>query len=1061
MPTVFISYARNDIEVARRLYNDLKKENITPWMDKEDILVGQEWEYEVEKAINNCSYILLLLSDNSVSKRGFVQKELKMALELYDRRPPSEIFLLPAIIDDCEPKDKRLQKIHRADFITSYEEGLRDLLKAIGVEAKEPSDETAIEKDSLAKEEPLISETIFEENKIAAELKEPVTESEKLPEKEMETNCEVSDVELQKVETEAELIELTDIIEEPLNRHPEEKNRKWKIAALFLAVLTVLLIGTYYLYLSETKKIPGKLYVDTTPLNANVKILNSNLKFQSGMEIAPGLYQVEVSAYGYQTGYKSASIAAGQNGQLDILLKPVEIASYTGGFDISAVRRVNIKCPVRISYGQNHIGFNKESLSRALFIYRNIDDNVKDSTSDEGKVYSFTDNPRDTSRKYFIVYAKASFNRGELHSLSPKTDLVFLDVFYVTEIDFEQNWITLKKQKDRTQFKIGIGDFEKAFIWYSELLDTDRVYIPVYGFLGVPFEAYKPPDIYRSWRGERETWLAYFDFYRILDYKDGYYLLAEDINSYSCGHIGKKTGYGIIGWVQEKYIVLWRSRLYHRPLQEVEVYDVKNFNPPDRMTVYDKTDKINQFYLRQDYPDRQEIEQRLRSKTFVNLDRFYRNFGFPDLYPPYATKGSNYVKVAILEAFSSKLMAELVKEINGNINAFFLIDTSVSMEKFKDFISSFQNRINVMGYGINKFRIYAYNDSIYENEDFYFESSNNADNLVFGKNTWRPEYEGNPDYKRDIDYKEPLMGAFSRSLDEIEALNLSEFHINLLFIITDAGANDYTPQLMGKVVNRVKEQGLRVFFIIPDNHGSEYYQGKTDTPESAYNYLIGIIDGFKNSDPKFFKNFVLSTSGLTQKESNVFNAKYEEIFQEIEKQLNIIFHETDTHTEYTGAIFSPNISRGAEVTSQFNYVIKYIDPVGNPEAWEQRITIPKNVIDIYIYRKAQADSDVKLEDLKKLIIVNSFMSVHSIIKCREVYYHLNKILKLETNYNLDGLFYKALTGRNAGKGIRWKYSLTRGMLRDFGEQRIFYLNQIKESTSHQYTYLKLSELIDY
>ncbi len=136
MPKVFISYTRKDIDTARRLYNDLKKEGVSPWMDKEEIIVGQEWEFEVKRAIKECSYFLALLSNNSVSKKGFVQKELKIALKLYDERPTSEIFILPAIIDDCEPKDEMLQKIQWADFRTSYKEGLRNVLKAIGVERK-------------------------------------------------------------------------------------------------------------------------------------------------------------------------------------------------------------------------------------------------------------------------------------------------------------------------------------------------------------------------------------------------------------------------------------------------------------------------------------------------------------------------------------------------------------------------------------------------------------------------------------------------------------------------------------------------------------------------------------------------------------------------------------------------------------------------------------------------------------------------------------------------------------------------------------------------------------
>jgi hypothetical protein len=41
---VFISYARQDSDAAQRLYNDLSsKTDLNPWLDKENLLPGQNW----------------------------------------------------------------------------------------------------------------------------------------------------------------------------------------------------------------------------------------------------------------------------------------------------------------------------------------------------------------------------------------------------------------------------------------------------------------------------------------------------------------------------------------------------------------------------------------------------------------------------------------------------------------------------------------------------------------------------------------------------------------------------------------------------------------------------------------------------------------------------------------------------------------------------------------------------------------------------------------------------------------------------------------------------------
>ena len=51
---VFISYAREDHEAARRLYSELKQRGLEPWLE-ESLLPGQVWRDEISKAINKNS----------------------------------------------------------------------------------------------------------------------------------------------------------------------------------------------------------------------------------------------------------------------------------------------------------------------------------------------------------------------------------------------------------------------------------------------------------------------------------------------------------------------------------------------------------------------------------------------------------------------------------------------------------------------------------------------------------------------------------------------------------------------------------------------------------------------------------------------------------------------------------------------------------------------------------------------------------------------------------------------------------------------------------------------
>jgi hypothetical protein len=130
-PRVFICYAREDLALARRLYTDLKQAGVKPWMDSEDLLPGQNWKLVIKRVIKESTYLIALLSSRSLSKRGFVQKEIREAWNVVDELPPEEIFIIPVRLDECTPMDERLQELHHIDLFPSYEEGLQRILRVL------------------------------------------------------------------------------------------------------------------------------------------------------------------------------------------------------------------------------------------------------------------------------------------------------------------------------------------------------------------------------------------------------------------------------------------------------------------------------------------------------------------------------------------------------------------------------------------------------------------------------------------------------------------------------------------------------------------------------------------------------------------------------------------------------------------------------------------------------------------------------------------------------------------------------------------------------------------
>lgn len=136
MSRIFISYAREDRDSALRLYRELRQAGLEPWIDVEDLVGGQDWRLAVGEAIRSSSYFVALISKNSVSKKGYVQKELREAMEVLQQLPPGQIYLVPVRLDESVPTHEVLSDLHWIDLFSSYSQGLQRLLKSLEVESE-------------------------------------------------------------------------------------------------------------------------------------------------------------------------------------------------------------------------------------------------------------------------------------------------------------------------------------------------------------------------------------------------------------------------------------------------------------------------------------------------------------------------------------------------------------------------------------------------------------------------------------------------------------------------------------------------------------------------------------------------------------------------------------------------------------------------------------------------------------------------------------------------------------------------------------------------------------
>jgi hypothetical protein len=130
---VFLSHASTDKQPIRELYKKLMDEGFEVWLDSENLIAGQSWQVEIPKALRNSDVVIICLSKNSVNREGYVQKEIRMALDTSMELPEGDIFVIPARLEEC-PVPEALAKYHWVDLFD--ESGFEKLLRALETRAQ-------------------------------------------------------------------------------------------------------------------------------------------------------------------------------------------------------------------------------------------------------------------------------------------------------------------------------------------------------------------------------------------------------------------------------------------------------------------------------------------------------------------------------------------------------------------------------------------------------------------------------------------------------------------------------------------------------------------------------------------------------------------------------------------------------------------------------------------------------------------------------------------------------------------------------------------------------------
>lgn len=132
MSYAFISHAvKADGAFAMRLANDLRAHNLLVWKAPESIKPGERWAQAIESAVETCDTMLTILTPEAVESR-WVSTEMNMAIE---REHEGKMTVVPLDLKACKVP-RMWAQYQRISFNGSYETGLKELLKRLGISSR-------------------------------------------------------------------------------------------------------------------------------------------------------------------------------------------------------------------------------------------------------------------------------------------------------------------------------------------------------------------------------------------------------------------------------------------------------------------------------------------------------------------------------------------------------------------------------------------------------------------------------------------------------------------------------------------------------------------------------------------------------------------------------------------------------------------------------------------------------------------------------------------------------------------------------------------------------------
>jgi Tfp pilus assembly protein PilF len=106
---VFLSYASQDAEAARRICETLRAAGVEVWFDQSELVGGDAWDAKIRQQIQSCALFVPIISANTQARpEGYFRLEWKLAVDRSHLMSDDHPFFLPVVIDDTTDSAARV-----------------------------------------------------------------------------------------------------------------------------------------------------------------------------------------------------------------------------------------------------------------------------------------------------------------------------------------------------------------------------------------------------------------------------------------------------------------------------------------------------------------------------------------------------------------------------------------------------------------------------------------------------------------------------------------------------------------------------------------------------------------------------------------------------------------------------------------------------------------------------------------------------------------------------------------------------------------------------------------